>query len=423
MNKYKKIKTILPVLAVFLIAGLVYLFAFGGNQPGSAYLINATNSAVTDTITTAGDSADASYTFENKDNKWQYLIVEYIQAAAPIKSLVVAGDNVYGLKMTYDEADSTLKLWSQRQLGWVQLGFYVQTTSAETQTTTGTLSGNDTTTGTVTGTGTITGTITVVSNDTTTGIITIASNDTLAGVITLAYTETQTGTITIVSNDTTTGTISILSNDTLSGTVNLVANDTLAGTVTTMANDTLTGTVAIVGSDTNSIIVQGTGTYLCDSIRVIDVERTHTYNLVNDGSGTNTYDITSIEYGTYTYALVNDVEGTHTYALVNDIAGSQTYALLNTVAGTHTYALVNDVEGTETYVLVNDVAGTQTYALVTGETNTYALINDKLTNLSQSTTITKTDPNTIVYEIVVTPDSGTSTCIFTVRGTNYLVGY
>jgi len=377
MEKLKKItkNPLFYGITSVLIMGFIFLFAFGGNESGSAYLINSTNNAVTDTITTAGDSADASYTFENKDNKWKYLIVEYIQAAAPVKSLVVAGDNVYGLKMTYDEADSTLKLWSQRQLGWVQLGFYVQTTSAETQTNTlaRVTSANDTVSGTGTLAGTETGTITVTSNDTTTGIITIASNDTLAGTITLAHTETWSGTVS--------------------------ANDTLSGTVTTMANDTITGAVAVVSSDTSSVIVTGTGQYTNDSIRVIDVEGTHTYTLVNDGSGTDTY------------SLVNDV--------------LQTYALLNTVAGTHTYALVNDVEGTETYVLIADVEGTQTYALVQASVTTYALINDGSGTVTgtESIVISKTDPNTIVYEIAVTPDSGTSTCIFTVRGTNYLVGY
>lgn len=235
----------LPMLATFLIA----FFLFGaGEKVETGYLQETTGGNMTDTITTAGDSADASYTFENVD-RWKYLIVEYIQAAAPIKQLVLAEDNPENVKMTYDEADSTLKMWSYRKLGWVQCGFYAQVTST--------------------------------------------------------FTETQTA-----------------------------DNDTLTRSFTTTANDTVSGTTT--KADTKSTTVVGTGAGLLDSIY--------------------------------------------------------------TIAGTDTYALINDGSGT--------TAGT-----------------DVVDYGTTTTAITMTDPTKIIYEIVVTPDSGTKVCIFAVRGTNYLVGY
>ena len=91
MKKYKKIAiVILPMVVMFVVAALIF---GGSNDVVTGYIKTSTN-AVTDTITTAGDSADASLTFDNTTNNWKYLVVDYIQAAAPIKSLVVAGDNV-----------------------------------------------------------------------------------------------------------------------------------------------------------------------------------------------------------------------------------------------------------------------------------------------------------------------------------------
>ena len=247
MEKIKKFLKGYGALVSIIILATV-LFAGDFDNTKSGYILTST-SAVTDTITTAGDSADGSLTFNNNDSKYKYLIVEYIQAAAPIKELVVASPNVVGIKMTYDEADSTIKLWASRHLGWVQLGFYAMVTSTQTET------------------------------------------NTLARVTS--------------------------------------ANDTISGTTTIARNDTLTSGL------TDQVTVNGATTH--DSVRTI------TGSVINDGSGTDTY------------ALINDGSGT--------------------------------VTGTET------------------------------------TAITMTDPNKIIYELVVTPDSGTKTVVFTVRGTNYLVGY
>jgi len=247
-----KKKTIFTAIGSFVVALVVFgiLTAGGFDDSKSGYLTESTNSSNTDTIRTAGDSADTSNEFINADangNMFKYLIVEYIQAAAPIKELVVASPNIEGIRMTYDEADSTIKLWANRHLGWVQLGFYAQVTS------------------------------------------------------------TMTNTLALTTS----------------------ANDTIAGTTTNASYDTLTAAL------TDQITVQSTGANANDSVR--------------------------------------------------------------TITGT----IMNDIEGTETHSIINDGSGT-----ITG-----------------TETTTMTDPTKIIYELVVTPDSGTKTVVFAVRGTNYLVGY
>ena len=125
--------------------------------------------------------------------------------------------------------------------------------------------------------------------------------------------------------------------------------------------------------------------------------------------------VTSTETQTNTLARVtsaNDtISGTTTIArndtltsgLTDQITVQSTGAPLNDSVRTITGSVINDGSGTDTYALINDGSGT-----VTG---------------TETTAITMTDPNKIIYELVVTPDSGTKTVVFTVRGTNYLVGY
>ena len=239
----KKYKILSTVLALFIVAGISYSL-IGAGESSFGYISNTTNSTNIDTITTAGDSADASYVFRN--TRYKNLTIEYIQAAAPIKSLKLAMDNLQDVKVTYDEADSTIKVWTLRTLGWVQVPFYA--TVDYTESTVNTLA------------------LVTSANDTVSGTTTIARNDTVTGTTTKADTKQTT-----VQG---TGTYLMDSIWTVTGT------DTYA-----LIND---GS----GTDTYALINDGSGTITGTQTTVVtktDPSKTQTELTVTPDSGTKTF--------------------------------------------------------------------------------------------------------------------------------------
>lgn len=184
----KYTKLIFSVLVLMLLS-----FIVNEQAVSQGYLKNTTNSKIIDTITTAGDSADASYIFRN-DGDYKFLVIEYIQAAAPIKTLKLNIDYPTAVKVTYDEADSTIKVWTLRELGYVLTSFYATVDYSSTSTTTSVVSGNDTTTGTTTAA--------LVDANTVNGATVVDSVRTITGTHTYALINDKYSTITTTTTNT-----------------------------------------------------------------------------------------------------------------------------------------------------------------------------------------------------------------------------